>query len=383
MRPPSLHDPPYAEVVAIARRFGHHVVCPDTGTFARACAALPGPVHDDFFTAPAPAFGVNEVVRSRASVLAVRVEPDVLLASALFGAATLGRYEDVRGCRSVCDVLGALVARRIPLLVATGCRQQQLVNSRFKSVAAKFEAGSPMLLVDKAGSLLCVAQPMGDMLLAPDALSGVLPAGLRTGVTPATGLQMFARVVCVAPRPKYSVQGWFRNRDTAFRWDMMQKGVNSNCVIPTNFPVVDLFSRYGSLDGLDACLGDYESKLAAMSSVSQPSEIHPVPRGTPAKYGKKKEEYDRKMQQRRHDLTNSPAMATEWRRALLIQRLLEEDSHGVARAALAGVLPERMLGPARACTAPPVGGFGREDLRAVDAGTLDEILAAVRGVRMA
>ena len=372
---PSIHDPLYAEVLGVARALGHPVTLhAHLGMFAQARAPLPGPVHDDF---PAK-FSVNRTVRSEASVLAVRVEPDVLLATALFGAAALGRYAEVERLGGVRDVLRFLAASGTPLLVATGCEG---VRAKLANPARKFRAGSPTLLCDKDGSVICVAVPMGDVVEAPDKLAGVLPADLRAGDACLTSVQMFLRVVSVAPYPKFGKQQWFKNHDAAFRWDLLKKSMNPTSVLPVNAVFVDLFNKYGSLDGLHECLGDYEAKLAALKSL-RADKIPPAPRGAPPKYSRKKEQYDVKMQQRRQQLSDNPCMATEWRRALLLQRVLEEDRSGVAYAALAGVLPERMVGPPRACTAQPVREFGPEDLRAVDVGTLGKIQAAVAGVRM-
>lgn len=386
---PSITDPPYEQVLGVACTHGHNVrLLADPALLVQVCASLPGPVHDDFpacvppTPAPSKALSVNRAVPDDASILAVSVVPEVLHASGLYGAAALGRYEDVKGRQDVRSLLRKLMELGIPLLVATGRDRQELVDAKIANASKRFGAGSPLLLCDKAGSLICVAVPMGNVMVARDEASGMLPIELRRGVAAATSVQMFVQVICVAPRPKFEVQEWFKNHDAAFRWDLVKKSANSTSVVPVNAVFVDLFNKYGSLTVLRACLGDYEAKLAALSTVPQAGRIPPAPLGKPPQYGAKKAEYDRKIQQQRRELADNPVMITEWRRALLVQRVLEEDTLGTAYAALAGVLPERMVGPARACTVDPMQDFEVADLRGVDPTILDEILTCAGGGRM-
>lgn len=54
-----------------------------------------------------------------------------------------------------------------------------------------------------------------------------------------------------------------------------------------------------------------------------------------------------------HELTHSPVMWTEWRRAVLIAEVLKCDTLGIAHALLGDVLPPQMLWTNAPRVAPP------------------------------
>ena len=329
--------------------------------------------------------GVNPVVRDRASVYAVSVSVSGLLCSAVCGAAAAGRVDLVQGCigqggygnNQECarQLMREMMAQGVPLLLALQC------GDRAKSLHAACDSGSPVLLCDKRSSVFGLVLPMGRVAEVAPGGRGVLPAGLRdqTG----TVAEVWVRVACVAPWPRFSVGRWFRGDDDAFRWDLIRDKptINAATICPATSLAVDLFRKLDNLETLGACLGDYKGKLRALDRLPGAAPAPLGPRGRPpVRHAAKQAEYARQVQAHRQALAELP-MWTEWMRAVLLERVLAEDDFGIAHAALAGALPAGMLREDRAWGVPPAPVSLSDGLADVGEGEVRGLLALIHQTR--
>lgn len=282
---------------------------------------------------------------------------EMLLASALHGAAQLGCREDVLtqvlamrdaardvgGHRRMRSLLRFLMSAGVPLLVATGMRKRKDVEVRYSGIHANFVAGSLLLLADDNRNVLGLALPVGKPVYVPEGERGFLPGELRhsldgPGNEPLTCLEMWVRVVCVADYERFCKDAWWRGpaMEVEFNWALDRVKVdgqgarkmqtcNATATLPNVSPLCLLFPTL--LSTLGKFVGhDYKDKLASLRD--PPGRVK-----TSGKRGVAIASEEEK-------LADPAFMLQYWRRAVLLHAVLDKcDDDDRAHATLRGALP--------------------------------------------
>lgn len=282
-------------------------------------------------------------------MFSVAVSVPMLLGSLLTLASSMGHLPEVQACFEansqygvrVClqRVLTFMMGKGIPLLLSVGRNEWDRVHEQKTNATKAFKNGSPMLLVDKdcpECSLIALVQPMGEVTVLDEGEVGRVPTVLRDlAPESSTALEMMACITAVPP-----LHGWFKQNIPGFdfNWDVSRPCQNATTYTPTNAIMNRMFHRPDlPLARLDACLGDYGAKLAALTECPD-SDKPKLPRGRPKANS---------VEARDKMLSESDGMWLQWRRALLLESVLTRgDTYGVAYAVLGNVLPPRMFGNA-------------------------------------
>lgn len=307
-------------------------------------------------------FAVNAMQPDNASPCAMRVSRHSLLGSAIYGASLMGRGDVlVAGMKSSARVDTALeTALRLlrdhglPLLVALDARTDQKGEQAYEKAHKFFTAGSPILLVDTSGNVLCVARPVGAPILVRDGQVGFLPARLKA-LAGSTTFEAWLAPAAVPRHTSVRCCDWWRDGayDHLFNWSIdtvvnkeNKSYINQNWTntLPVSAPMTCMFPNIVMAD-LGTFLGDFHARLHAQTT---PPPKHA---GGPRKVGRPtKAERARASREMERD----PKNISMWRRATLFQLAVQLDESGVGWAALHGVVPPSLLGAPKPLDTPLV-----------------------------
>lgn len=323
-----------------------------------------------------------------ASVCCLHADVVSLSVSALCGAGRLGFSAEQLcdwfadgseacqpGLYRVRRLLTSLMQNGVPLLLATGCKREEQVQTSLRGANAKFEAGSLVLICDDRDNLLALTRPMGSLVYVPPGEDGFVPADLKGDNDRLHAVEMWLEVLCVAT-PQFDKAAWFKNGDGDYNWDIDGKGAalanqGAQVYLPRSGLLTDLFPCI-TLATLDHQLGDYKSKLAGLTGVTLERKKYGV--GRPS---------SEVLQARREEELNDPTRYKLWRRAVLLEKLLAaSDPGGRARRSLQHLLPHGMVGdvdPGAAAHAA-IAGFDVDGLTAgLDAAVVHEMARQAAG----
>ena len=130
---------------------------------------------------------------------------------------------DVGGHQCVRNMLAGMMEDDIPLLLAVGRASHSTVVKQYETVYQRFYAGSVLLISDQYDNVVALAVPMGEPVFVPEGEQGFLPRALKEAEHSHSALEMWVKVVCVAPFPELSYQYWWRRSSRypeLFNWKL-------------------------------------------------------------------------------------------------------------------------------------------------------------------
>lgn len=262
------------------------------------------------------------------------------MGAALFGtyAAVLGRLREAAGrgadAYTLClELLATLRSSGTPLLLSNPLVSSAGSSDGYSAMYHAWSTGSPILLAradPKARDIFGIVRPMGVPVATDD--SGFL-------VDSTERVEAWAMVAAVPDPNTARFNDWAAALDT-------RAGVLPACTAPLSCLYNEL-----TLGTMGDFLGDFRLRVEALRR-----GLVPAPPPKTAAHANKPGRPSKKRELSATDAAHPdhPDNAKYWRRALVLQRVVQSDSSGLGQAALRGVLPDSVLGPAMPVTEPAV-----------------------------